>query len=204
MVKHMLYLQTSAECKSQPICSIFTGLPTVSINDLKHLARIEMTTERPAKTAGGRHRTPPHPPRMDGGGGGGGSTGLRLTFTTCSRLSAGVRHRRRTTQPQSLTCPSAASSDGREGATVRFDSRGYVMRIVEGEGKKERKKGKERIKEYKGQEEEERWGKKEEKALERKKITSSLPRRAGQTPWSLERAAPSQFVSWEGFLFFSG
>lgn len=135
---------------------------------------------------------------------GGVSTGLQLTFTTCSRLSAGVRHRRRTTQPESLTCPSAASSDGREGATVRFDSRGYVMRIVEGEGKKERKKGKERIKEYKGQEEEERRGEERGESIraEENHFITAETRRTNTLEFGARRSVP--ICLWEGFLFFSG
>lgn len=72
------------------------------------------------------------------------------------------------------------------------------MRIAEGKG--ERKEGM-RIKEYKEVEEERMKGgrKKEEKALEWKKITSSLPRHAGQT-----LAKVRCNLSPGSFSFFSG
>lgn len=77
-----------------------------------------------------------------------------------------------------------------------FDSQSHTMRITE----RQRKKGK-GIKEYQGQDKCEKKGggseKKEDKVLERKKITLSLQGHAGQTLADLRRN-----LSLGGFLFF--
>lgn len=129
-------ISSGADCKLQPICSIFTGLQTASINDPKHRGS---KLQRCVLLKNGIY-TRTHPGWMNGRMEGGGEflyghSGHASRHAAASWRLCDIDGGRR--RPRASHVPAQFPLTGRRGRG--FESRGDVMRIAVGQRERQKR-----------------------------------------------------------------